>query len=219
MNETGRTIQTIVSAILGVIFIALMGVFTSVEASWAMLLGALAFFAMFGVNLWTVALSAYDAHIMTATEYAEKFSRLDDESRAALGWLFPKMRYVMKRGIVRQEFEDTGVSVDLFRIFLQTSNSKYISPKRDWQSAAKPEAAWLAIYQWLQERDYIIPDSASGSISWLWKGNAYNHLMAYWMAGRAVANMNSEQVYATEVDMPELYPPPPPEEDAYRGSN
>jgi hypothetical protein len=96
-------------------------------------------------------------------------------------------------------FEDTNATADQFRLFLQTSNDRYISPKRDWQTAEMPPAVWLDIEQWLEGQGYILPDSAAGNNSWLWSGNAYQHLMAYWMAGHKPQNMNVS--YASDEEM------------------
>jgi hypothetical protein len=214
MSEGTKFIQAVVSVLLGVLLIALMSKFTSQEATWALLLGAIAFFVTFATCLGTIALAAYDQHITAISDFVQSFANADDETRRAAGFAFPTMRYVMKRGIVRGELEDTGVPVEIFRLFLATSNDRYISPRRDWFTKDKSEADWIAIYQWLLEKDYIIADSAAGSVSWLWKGNAYRHLMAYWMAGRSPSNMNPTTVYAQDVENPALTTTPPPEEDA-----
>jgi hypothetical protein len=215
-TETTRFIQAVISLLLGVGFVALTAITKTPETTWAVALGALGMFIFSGTSMWMNALTAYDSHITTCENYAEVFGKLDDEARAAMGFLFPKMRYVMKRGIVREEFEDTGLSIELFRVFLQTSNDKYISPRRDWYGKGRPESAWVTIFKWLEERDYVIPDTAAGSHSWLWKGNAYKHLCAYWMAGRKPVDMGEwvvapQSAYAQEVDDVELSPPPPEE--------
>ena len=100
-------------------------------------------------------------------------------------------------------FENTQVSIELFRLFLQTSNDRYISPRRDWYTVEQPEWAWIEIEGWLEDHDKIVSDSAAGSHSWLWKGNSYQHLVAYWMAGRKLIDM-SDRVYAYDST-----PPPP----------
>lgn len=204
MGEGLRFVQSLVSVVFGVICLALSGSFHSEKAIVALILGAIGFFIVFLVTIWTVALAAYDSHLSTWENFAETFGKLDDEARATMGFMFPKIRYTMKRGEVRANFEDTNVSIDLFRLFLQTSNDKYISPRRDWYTKEKPEWAWVEIYEWLKEHDRIVPDSASGSVSWLWNGNSYKHLMAYWMSGRKPVNMNPVKAYAYEEEMPVL---------------
>ena len=130
--------------------------------------------------------------VRAQTDWMEEFGKLDDEGRAAVAFVFPQVRYRMKRGEVRGMFEDTNVPIEMFRLFLQTSNDRYISPERDWSSADMPRWVWLEIFEWLDAQDYIVRESAAGSHSWLWKGNAYQHLMAYWMAGRRVENISRE---------------------------
>jgi hypothetical protein len=211
-TEATRFIQAIVSLLLGMGCIAMTATTKTPETTWAFALGALGFFIFAGVSVWTVALAAYDSHITTEENYADTFGKLDDEARAAMAFLFPKIRYVMKRGEVRGMFEDTNVPIELFREFLQTSNKQYVSPRREWYGKDRPEWAWIEIFKWLEERDYVFPDSAAGSHSWLWKGNAYDHLFAYWMSGRKPENLNTEKgsgstaetVYAYDEEEAEL---------------
>lgn len=153
--------------------------------------GALSMAVITAVILALLIMEALNHRVEVMTDFAREIGKLDDEARAMLAFEFPSMRYRMKKGIVREYFEDTNVSIETFRLFLQTSNERYISPRRDWQTAERPEWAWIEIEQWLEARDYIIKDSAAGSHSWLWKGNSYRHLMAYWVGGR-VQNLNRE---------------------------
>jgi hypothetical protein len=120
--------------------------------------------------------------VKAQTDWMVAFGNLDDEGRAAVAFMFPKIRYHMKRGEVREFFEDTNVPMETFRLFLHLSNSKYTTPRRDWYTEQKPQWAWLEIQEWLQENGFIVPDSAAGSHSWLWNGNAWEHLKAYWGA-------------------------------------
>lgn len=128
------------------------------------------------------------------TEFANAIIRLDDEGRAMMAFEFPSLRYHMKRGEVREYFETTNVPIELFKYFLQTSDSKYISPRRYWYTADHPEWAWIEIKSWLEEDGMILPDSAAGSHSWMWKGNAWNHLKAYWGTGLKLRDMSDELV-------------------------
>lgn len=172
--------------------------------------GAVLFFFLTCVVVWLLILKAYDEHWETIASFAEVYNKLDEEGRAALGFMFPRMSYQMKRGEVRAFFENTNATIEHFREFLQTSNDRYISPRRDWTTADKPSWAWDEIKGWLEDHERIIPDSAAGSHSWLWSGNSYQYLMAYWMSGRKLVDMN-ERVYAYETTTP------PPLEDVGGG--
>ena len=168
--------------------------------------GAFVFAIMTATILYMMILKSWDEHWETLTDFAKVYSSLDEEARAALGFQFPEMRYRMKRGEVRGLFENTNVPIELFRLFLQTSNEKYISPRRDWYTREKPEWAWLEIEEWLEGQGYVAADSAAGSNSWLWIGSARQHLMAYWMAGRELRykDNSGSQVYAYEEEEPKL---------------
>ena len=166
-------------------------------------MGAVSFFVVSGVILFLLVLEGLNHRVEIMTEFARAIGQLDDEARAMMAFEFPHMRYKMKRGEIRQMFEDTNVPIEMFRRFLQTSNDRYISPRRDWYKADQPEWAWIEIKDWLEEHDKILPDSAAGPHSWLWKGNSYQHMTAYWMSGRTLTGV----VYAYES-------PPPPTEAA-----
>lgn len=152
--------------------------------------GAVLFFFLTCVVVWLLILKAYDEHWEVLAQFAETYGRLDEEGRAALGFMKPTMRYKMKRGTVREMFEDTNATAEHFREFLRTSNSRYISPRRDWTTADKPSWAWDEIKAWLDKWNYVVPDSAAGSHSWLWSGDSFNHLKAYWGMGVHSQNLN-----------------------------
>jgi hypothetical protein len=129
--------------------------------------------------------------------WMDSFAKLpDDEARAAVAFEFPTMRFHMRRGMVRPLFEDTSVPIGMFKLFLQTSNAKYISPQRDWYTKEMPEWAWLEIYLWLVDHKKVVPDSAAGNTSHLWVGSSYQQLMAYWVAGNHIVDMNDMQMEA-----------------------
>jgi hypothetical protein len=156
-------------------------------------IGAFLFGVMFLVIVGLLISEGINERVRVMTEWMDSFARLpDDEARAAVAFEFPTMRYRMKRGVVREMFEDTNVPTEMFRLFLSTSDERYISPKRDWYTAEKPEWAWLEIQGWLEENGYVLKDSAAGNHSWLWKGNGYRHMIAYW---RPLKNMSPEAAY------------------------
>jgi hypothetical protein len=173
------------------------------RVQWVWYVGAFAFAFMTAVVLALLVLEGLNARVRVMIDFANAISKLDDEARAMMAFEFPHMRYRMKRGEVRAMFEDTNVPIEMFRLFLQTSNDKYISPRRDWSTSDRPEWMWIEIFTWLEEHDRVYADSAAGSHSWLWKGNSYQHLYAYWMAGRKLTDM-SDRVYAQEITTPPL---------------
>lgn len=184
-----------ISAFICIGFIALCGK-TQGSLLLACKIGAFIFAIITAVVMGLLVLEQINRRVSVMTEWMDSFGRLDNEGRAAVAFAFPTMRYRMKNGTVREMFEDTDVAIETFRLFLKTSNDKYISPEREWVTAEMSRNDWQEIKSWLEAQGYIIKDSASGSHSWLWHGNAYKHLMAYWMAGRNVSNMN--YAYETE---------------------
>jgi hypothetical protein len=189
---TPRLSHAMLTAIICVLLIAL-GARAQGRVLFALNFGALVFAIMTATVLLMLLVEERVRVIESMTRFAIAFGKLDDEARAALAFQFPTMRYRIRRGQPRQMFEDTNVSIETFRIFLQTSNRKYISPERDWNSHQMPRDDWTEIRDWLQANDYIVPDSASGSHSWLWAGNSYDHLMAYWLAGRTIPDLNERE--------------------------
>ena len=187
---TPKLFHAMLTAAICLALIALGAKTQQARVLFALNVGALLFALMTVVVLWMLVIKANDEHWDTLSEFAKAYNQLDAESRAALGFQFPEMRYKMKKGEVREMFENTNVPIELFRTFLKTSNGKYISPERDWASDEKPRWAWLEIKEWLEEENYIVPDSAAGSHSWLWRGQSWDHLKAYWSAGVHVADMN-----------------------------
>lgn len=173
-------------------FIALIGYTRNEMLIFAWKTGAVIFAILAAILMIIVFLEAIDHRVQVMTDFIHEFAKLDDEGRAAVAFEFPSMRYHMKKGVVREYFEDTNVPLEMFRLFLQTSNEKYISPERDWNSKEKPRWAWLEIKDNLVGQGYVIEDSYAGNHSWLWRGNAYRHLMAYWLAGRKLENLNTE---------------------------
>lgn len=180
-----------IAAVLCAVCIGMAGV-TKGSVSTAFKVLALMFGFMSVVVLVLLLMEGINGMVRAQTDWMDAFGKLDDEGRAAVAFQFPTIRYHMKRGEVREYFEDTQATIEQFRLFLKTSNDKYISPERDWSSADMPRWAWLEIFGWLEANDYVIRDSAAGSHSWLWKGNAYHHLMAYWMAGRKIEDISRE---------------------------
>lgn len=191
--------HAIVTAAICILVIAL-GARAQGRVLTALTIGAFIFAIMTAVILGLLILEGLNRRVEVMINFAKEIGKLDDEARAMMAFEFPHMQYRMKRGQVRAYFEDTNVTIEMFRLFLQSSNAKYISPRRDWYTTEKPEWAWVEIYEWLVDHDKIIPDSAAGNVSHLWKGYSYQHLCAYWMAGRQLTEMRDIQVFASETE-------------------
>lgn len=201
LDNSPKLTDAIIAALIS-IGLAALGTKTGAALATVLNTGAILFFLMMLFTLWRLGVQTLGEHLDRQTNFADVFSRLDDEARIALSFQFPYMRYHMKRGIVRPYFADTQVPVEMFRLFLQTSNSTYISPQRDWYTKEMPEWAWREIVAWLEENDKIIPESAAGSHSLLWRGSAYQQLMAYWMAGRRLVATDESRAFAYETTTP-----------------
>lgn len=147
------------------------------------------------IILFRLILEGLNDRVRVMVDFANAIAKLDPEQMAVMAYEFPTMQYRMKRGEVRALFENTNVPIETFRLFLQTSNAKYISPRRDWYTAEQPEWAWLEIYNWLVDNGKVIPDSATGNTGQLWKGSSYQQLTTYWMAGRKIVDMAQDAVY------------------------
>lgn len=160
---------------------------------WGAFLCGVVFLIIIGLLIGQSVSEVVDKRTRTITEFAKEFGKLDDEARQALAMQFPRMRYHMKRGVVREMFEDTNVPVEMFRDFLTDSNERYISPKRNWQNTERPAWAWVEIQLWLQDNGYIIEDSAAGNHSWLWLGGSYQRMCAYWKPISRVQDLNKQE--------------------------
>jgi hypothetical protein len=206
-SYTPRLQDAIITGLLCVGLLALGGKAQG-RVALAFNLGAFLFGFLFFVVVVLMALEGLNRRVEVMTEFAQAISRLDDEARAMMAFEFPHMRYRMKRGEVRPYFEDTQVPIEMFKLFLRTSDSKYISPRRYWYTSEQPEWAWVEIKGWLEDHELILPDSAAGSHSWMWRGNAWDHLKAYWGTGLHLRDMSDELV----MHSPGYTPPPPMEE-------
>lgn len=193
MFDAPRISQAVWSAFACVLFIAL-GAYVPKRLEAACYIGAFFFAVLTAIVLWRVIVRTRDDHIEVMEQFARTYGALSDEARAAMAFQFPAMRYRIRRGKVREYFEDTNVTIEQFRLFLQDSNRRYIAPERNWNSAERPRGAWLEIKEWLEVNEYIQPDSAAGSHSWLWEGNSYDHLMAYWMAGHRLQDLSEMEM-------------------------
>ncbi len=156
-----------------------------------------ALYVFAGLFLLYVVVQLYDAHHeviredqRVAGEYATSISKLDPQQFNALGLGMPTLHATMYQGDVIELFEDTKATVKQFIHFLEDSDDRQISPRRNWTSREYPQEAWYEIKTWLAapKRNYIFEDSARGNHSWLWRGGAYRMLCTYWFA-RNIPNL------------------------------
>lgn len=177
-------------SIVACMFFVALGEFVPARLKSACYVGSIGFALLTALIMIWMFIRMGDDRIERMESFARTFATLDEEGRAAFSFQFPTMRYRIRRGRVREMFEDTQVTMEQFRLFLQDSTRRAIAPERNWNSTERPRAAWLEVKDWLETNDYILPDSAAGSHSWLWYGNSYDHLMAYWMSGRKVPDLS-----------------------------
>lgn len=198
MFDTPRISHAAWSIVACMVCIA-MGAYVPKKLETTFYIGALFFALVTVLMLWRIIVRTHDDHIEVMERFARTYGALSDEARAAMAFQFPALRYRIRRGKVREFFEDTNVPIEQFRLFLQDSNRKYIAPERNWNTAERPRAAWTEIKEWLESGEHILPDSAAGSHSWLWEGNSYDHFIAYWLAGRQIRDLNADEFQSSPV--------------------
>lgn len=181
----------VIFAFIGIGFLAAIGHTRNEQLVFAYKIAAWFFLIAAAIMMGLVVMEERVRSIQAMTDWMAEFGKLDHEARAAVAFAFPTMRYVMKRGTVRVLFEDTQATIEHFREFLSTSNEKQVSPRRDWCTKEKPEWAWEEIMGYLTPK-WVLEDSYAGNHSWLWRGDAYRHFCAYWMAGRPLKDLNAE---------------------------
>jgi len=192
MEFPAKVFMSVCTALMFIICLLMGAKFREYQTQWIM--GALLFLIITCILMWAIVLGEYTAYNHSLEDIAIALSKLDQQGREMLGYAFPTMRFVMERGLVKQKFENTGVDVDLFIEFMSTSNEVYISPERDWSTSDKPHWAWEQIVDYLISNDDIIPDSAMGPKSHLWKSRSvYQRYCAYWLKGRRLADLNESE--------------------------
>jgi hypothetical protein len=161
----------------------------------AFLFGSCVFLGMTCVIVWMI---AYNNHYDTVVRYMLAFVQLDPEQRSALAFHLPHLRLRATRGYVQQFFEDTRATGEHVRLFLVDSTPKNTSSQHAWNTAEKPRWAWEEIYDWLVRYGKVMPDSASGSHSYEWRGTAYQSMMLYWL-GSSMPDLDDVEGFAPRV--------------------
>ncbi len=116
------------------------------------------------------------------TEYANSIRGMKLYELDAAGFHPPSFRTILNHGRLINYFENTSVTVDVWREFLRTSNSVQCSPKRDWTQNSEKQAEYKEIMNWLRERGYVMRHKPpQGNVSWRWSDrNLHGRLMAHW---------------------------------------
>lgn len=149
-------------------------------------LGALGFAILTAVILALIVMESLNERVRVMTYWMDSFAKLDDDGKMAVTFQFPTIRYHMRRGVPHPYWRDTGVKMEHLQLFLEDSDKKQISPERNWNSAKKPRSVWLEIKTQLEDDGMVELDSAAGSHSWLWIGDSYQHMLAWWKVGRHI---------------------------------
>lgn len=153
----------------------------------ALLFGSGAFFIMAAAIVWMMVMSH---HYDMVIRYIEAYMKLDPVQRSELGFNVPSLRLTVKRGKVSELFEDTSATIEHMRLFLVDSTSTNTAAERNWNTAERPRWAWGEIYDWCVRKGKVRDDSAAGSHSYEWIGNAYQGLMWYWVGRVNVPNLD-----------------------------
>lgn len=119
------------------------------------------------------------------TGFARELAALDPDQYGALGIRFPMLR-LRWRGKPVLTVEDSDVTLEHFEIFMQDSNFQQIAPERIWNTSVRPRPVWMKLRSWLEKNEYIYRESAAGSHSWLWRGNAYHTLREHYLTSKMV---------------------------------
>jgi hypothetical protein len=152
------------------------------------------------VGVFLDAAEAMTRLIEAATDWGRMYGKLDDDARDAIGGKFKPLVFVKwTRGRIEYQFEDTGVTIDVFRQFLQDSSKATTASRRDWVTRERKPKDYEAIYLWLVDHGHVIEGSDSGNQSYKWKTEwELDRLMGrYWMAGRKIADMSYKETEAT----------------------
>ena len=159
--------------------------------------GAWIFFFLTVLVMYMLVMVSVNDQTNAQTDWMIAYAKLDDEGKAEMASHFPTMRYRIWRGAPQAYWGDTGVTIEQFKTFLDTSDKYYISPERNWNSAAMPRKAWQEIKDTLEAEGKVEPGSAAGSHSWKWVGNSYQHMQVYRMAGRELRYKDNSDTQVT----------------------
>jgi hypothetical protein len=101
-------------------------------------------------------------------EWLSELRQMDPEQWRALGLINIPFINITWEGETMLIWEGT-VSMKYFEHFMHTSNDSQTSPKGEWNTKKYPERVWTLIYNRLVQLGFVIPDSAAGNHSYLWR--------------------------------------------------
>ena len=187
-NYIPKLWHAVITALVGIIFTGLLAYPSPWDAAY--LIGAIAFVVMAALIFALMFLEQRRSFYHTMAYFAEQLARLNPDQWQALGIAFPHLR-IRWKGKPIHFFEDTQATMDEFERFMRDSNTRQISPERNW-SSGPDRRAWREIVEWLIEQGYIYRDSAAGNHSWLWRGAMHAHLWQRYIEGteRTLADLN-----------------------------
>jgi hypothetical protein len=187
-NYIPKLSHAVLCTIAGIIFTGLLAQPSQWEYAW--LVGAIAFITIAALIFVLLFLEARRSFYNTMAYLAERLAQLNPDQWQAMGIAFPHLR-IRWKGKPIQFFEDTQATLDDFERFMRDSNTRQISPERNW-SSGPDRRAWREIAEWLIANKYIYEQSASGNHSWLWRGNMHALLWQRYIEGteRTVPNLN-----------------------------
>ena len=123
----------------------------------------------------------------TITAFGNMLAKLDPDQWSALGIAFPHIR-IKWTGKPLKFFEDTDITLEDFECFMQDSDGRQISPERNWANGPD-RRKWQMIKDWLEAKEYIYSQSASGNHSWLWRGDMYRILWQHYIQSEGIPNL------------------------------
>lgn len=107
---------------------------------------------------------------------SEDVLKMTPEQLEMLGNKIPHVRLRRVDGALKWFFEDTDVSLENFREFVNNSDTKEIFEMR--ATSGEQRRQWLEFVRWCEVNGYLIPNSESGNHSKLWYDGKYTLLRA-----------------------------------------
>lgn len=189
----------VIATLLGATSLALSG-WIDGRAALAGLTAAVLLWLLAGAILLLIILQERREFYDTVARFAAEIKDMDEDRWQALGIRFPQLR-VRWRGTPIVFFEDTAATFDDFERFMRDSDLREISPERNWSNGPE-RRRWKAIKDWLEAKQYIYPQSASGNHSWLWRGDMHQVLWQRYIATYDLGIVDLNEIEAPDPASP-----------------
>lgn len=176
-----RLSKALITLVLGFIVLALSWKINNNGMFWSVFAGAVLTILLGLGEVYLLVADSLRRDIDVQVDMVRALANAPSEVRDAIGLLWPRYNFKFT-GAPVVEWENT-VPVDVFYKFMQDSNEQYISPERNWPEV-EPRRQWHLIRSRLIELDLVLPDSAAGPKSDLWRVNGYKHAWDRWMRYR-----------------------------------